>query len=173
MQKKKNRQGVRLNLCGVPNKNIIDCYSPGQVVKAREYQQEKEALAAAEEEAKYQRKVQRAANALHRKQEKAEKDRLNAIKAVEKDAVNAAKQLTMDLATANKPVRKAPAKKRATTTNTTKTVSKTVPIRQKLAPKVRPKAKKIPQQDLVVESGGVGAAGVAIAKTASRTISLP
>ena len=65
------------------------------------------------------------------------------IKVIEKDTVNAAKQLATDLTAANKPVRKAPVKKRATTTNTTKTVSKIVPIRQKLAPKPRPKAKKI------------------------------
>ena len=74
LQKKKDRQGVRLNLCGQANKDIIDCYSPAQVVKAREYQAEKEALTAAEEQAKYQRKIQRAANALHKKQEKAKKD---------------------------------------------------------------------------------------------------
>jgi hypothetical protein len=38
-----------LNLCGQANKDIIDCYSPAQVVKAKEYQREKEALAAVEE----------------------------------------------------------------------------------------------------------------------------
>ena len=37
LQKKKDRQDIRLNLTGQPNKGIIDCYSPGQVVKAREY----------------------------------------------------------------------------------------------------------------------------------------
>jgi hypothetical protein len=37
----------------VLNKNIIDCYSPKQVIKAKEYQQEKEALATAKAEAKY------------------------------------------------------------------------------------------------------------------------
>ncbi len=52
LQKKKGRQGVRLNLCGQPNKGIVDCYSLAQVVKAREYQEEKEALKTAEEEAK-------------------------------------------------------------------------------------------------------------------------
>jgi hypothetical protein len=39
------------------NKDIIDCYSPAQVVKAREYQEEKEALKAAEEQDKYKRKI--------------------------------------------------------------------------------------------------------------------
>ena len=37
MQKRKNKQGIRLNLCGVLNKNIIDCYSLKQVIKAKEY----------------------------------------------------------------------------------------------------------------------------------------
>jgi hypothetical protein len=37
LQKKKSRQGVRLNLAGQPNKDIVDYYSPVQVVKAREY----------------------------------------------------------------------------------------------------------------------------------------
>jgi hypothetical protein len=55
------------------NKDIIDCYSPAQVVKAREYQEEKEALKAAEEQAKYNRKIKRAANALRKKQEEVEK----------------------------------------------------------------------------------------------------
>ena len=86
--------------------------------------------------------MQRAANAFRKKQEKAKKDRLNAIKAAKKDAIDAAKQLAKDLAIANKPVRKAPAKKRTSATNTAKTISKTVSIRQKLALKPRLKAKK-------------------------------
>jgi hypothetical protein len=73
LQKKKGRTGVRLNLSGQPNKGVIDCYSPGFVVKCREYQVEKEALEAAGEQAKFDRKIKRAANALRRKQEEAEK----------------------------------------------------------------------------------------------------
>jgi hypothetical protein len=46
-----------LNLCGKNNKGIVDCYSLAKVAKARAYQEEKEALKAQEEEAKYQRKV--------------------------------------------------------------------------------------------------------------------
>jgi hypothetical protein len=69
LQKKKGRQGIRLNLCGQPNKGIVDCYSPAQVVKAREYQEEKEAFKAAEEQAKLERKINRAANALKKKLE--------------------------------------------------------------------------------------------------------
>jgi len=52
LQKKKGRQGIRLNLAGEPNKGIIDCYSLAKVVKAREYQEQKEAKKAAKEEAK-------------------------------------------------------------------------------------------------------------------------
>ena len=73
LQKKKGQQGVRLNLAGQPNKDIVDCYSPAQVVKAREYQEEKEALKAAEEQAKFDRKIKRAVNAVRKKQEDVEK----------------------------------------------------------------------------------------------------
>ena len=43
------------------------------MVKAREYQQEREALKAAEEQAKYDREIKRAANALRKKEEDVEK----------------------------------------------------------------------------------------------------
>jgi hypothetical protein len=89
LQKKKTRQGVRLNLAGEPNKEIIDCYSPAQVVKAREYHEEKEALRIKEEEAKFQRKIQRAANALRKAKEEEEK----AKRKVEREAKAAAKKL--------------------------------------------------------------------------------
>jgi hypothetical protein len=79
LQKKKGRQGVRLNLYGQPNKGIVDCYSPAQVVKAREYQEQKEALKAAEEEAKLERKIKRAANALKNKLEKERKAKERAV----------------------------------------------------------------------------------------------
>jgi hypothetical protein len=58
-----------LNLAGQPNKGIIDCYSLAQVVKAREYQEEKEALKAAEKQAKFDRKIKQAANTRRKKQE--------------------------------------------------------------------------------------------------------
>ena len=87
--------------------------------------------------------MQQAANAFCKKQEKAKKDRLNAIKAAEKDAIDAAKQLAKDLAIANKPVCKALAKKRTFATNIAKIIFKIVSIWQKLAFKLRLKAKKI------------------------------
>ena len=81
--------------------------------------------------------------------------------------------MAKDLIIANKPVRKALAKKRTTTTtNIAKTISKIALIWQKLTLKPRPKAKKILQQDLVIIPEGVRSTGVAIAKTANCTINL-
>src|SRR6266536_2884336 len=173
LQKKKGRQGVRLNLAGQANKDIIDCYSPGQVVKAREYQKEKEALQAAEEQAKYQRKIQREANALRKKQEAVERQRRKAIKDAAAEEKAAGKQLAGDLATANKPAKKAPRKKPASTTKTAKTAAPIVPIRQKLSPLPRPGAKKAVRKVTIVPPEQVGGGGVAVAKTASRSINLP
>jgi len=48
------------------------------VVKAREYQEEKEALKVAEAQAKYNRKIKRAANTLRRKQEEVERQKRKA-----------------------------------------------------------------------------------------------
>jgi hypothetical protein len=155
-----------LNLYRKANKDIIDCYSPAQVVKAREYQAEKEALAVAEEQAKYQRKIQRAANALRKKEEQAEKQRLKAIK-------DAEKQLAKDLAAANKSVKKVPRKKPASATKTAKTTFLIVSIRQKLSPLPRPGARKPKSRVLVVPPEQVESIGVVVARTASRSINLP
>ena len=103
LQKKKGRQGIRLNLAGEANKGLVDYYSPGKVVKAREYQEEKERLRIAEEEAKLERKIQRAVNALRNKEEKAKK-------AADREAKAIQKQLAGDLEVANKPAKKAPKK---------------------------------------------------------------
>ena len=73
-----------MNFAGEANKGLINCYSPGKVVKAREYQQEKEKLRIEEEEAKLQRKIQRAANALRNKQEKAKRAVKREAEAVQK-----------------------------------------------------------------------------------------
>jgi len=73
-----------LNLASEANKGLIDCYSPGKVVKAREYQEEKERLRIVEEEAKLERKIQRAANALRNKQEKAKRVVDREAKAIQK-----------------------------------------------------------------------------------------
>jgi len=100
LQKKKGRQGVRLNLVGEVNKEIIDYYSPTKVVKAREYHKEKEAFKMAKEEAKLQRKIQRATNALRNKQDKAVR-----VAKAEARAVQA--QLKRDLVATNKAAKKA------------------------------------------------------------------
>jgi hypothetical protein len=69
------------------------------VVECWEYYEEKEAIKAAEEQAKLDRKIKRAANALRKKLEAAEK----AKRAEERTAKAAEKQLAKDLAAANKP----------------------------------------------------------------------
>jgi sRNA-binding protein len=63
LEKDKRRKGRRLNLCGEESGGI-EIYSPGKVVQAREYMEEKDAKEQAKREAKEARKVQRAANAL-------------------------------------------------------------------------------------------------------------
>jgi hypothetical protein len=68
-------------------------------VKCWEYYEEKEAIKAAEEQAKLDCKIKRAANALRKKLEAAEK----AKRAEERTAKAAEKQLAKDLAAANKP----------------------------------------------------------------------
>lgn len=166
LQKKKGRQGVRLNLAGEANKGLIDCYSPGKVVKAREYQEEKERLRIAEEEAKLQRKIQRAANALRNKQEKAKK-------AAEREAKAAQKQLREDLESANKPARKAPKKKLVSTAPKAKKAAPVVSTKQKGSKKASRPAKTMVQEEVVTQISGVVASGVAQAKTSTRTITLP
>jgi hypothetical protein len=82
-----------LNLAGQPNKDIIDCYFPAQVIKTREYEEEKEALKAADEQAKFDRKIKPTANTLKKKQEEKEKAQRKA----EREAKAARKQLPKDL----------------------------------------------------------------------------
>ena len=90
MQKKKNKKGVRLNLCGEVNKDIVDCYSPSACVRMREYAEVKEVEKEVEEKRKYDNRVKRAANALRRAREQEEKE-----------ARVASRQLVADLKKAN------------------------------------------------------------------------
>jgi sRNA-binding protein len=78
LERDKRRKGRRLNLCGEESGGI-EIYSPGKVVQAREYMEEKDAKEQAKREAKEARKVQRAANALIRKQKEAEKEARQAV----------------------------------------------------------------------------------------------
>ena len=144
LQKKKGRTGIRLNLGGQPNKEIIDCYSPGFVVKCREHHEEKEALKAAEEQAKFNRKIERAANTLRKKQEAAERVKKREDKAAEK-------QLAKDLAAANKAVKKTQ-RSRQIVLNL-KQRRPTMSKEQKVANKARPRG-KLPVQSRVMVPGG-------------------
>jgi hypothetical protein len=164
LQKKKGRQGVRLNLAGEANKHI-DCYSPGKVVKAREYQEEKERLRI-QEETKLQRKIQRAANAPKNKQDKAER-------AAKAEARAAQAQLRKDLDIANKPARKAPQKKPVSTASKAKRAAPKVSVKRKVPTKARLPAKVVIRQEVVAPIREVVASGVAQAKTSTRTITLP
>ena len=165
LQKKKGRQGIRLNLAGEANKGLIDCYSPRKVVKAREYQQEKERLRIEEEEAKLQRKIQRAANALKNKQDKAKR-------AAEREAKAAQKQLVEDLESVNKPAKKAPKKKPVSTTAKVKKATPVVSTKRKVPIRARRPTKVVVQQEVVAPIGGVVASGVVQAKRSTCTITL-
>jgi hypothetical protein len=134
LQKKKGRQGVRLNLCGQPNKGIVDCYSPVQVVKAREYQEQKEALKAAEEEAKLERKIKRAANALKNKLEKERKAKERAERGAK-------------MAKGRESKRKATVAKKIPKTQP----NCTVPKAKKAAPRVSNRTKVLPKGKALVE----------------------
>jgi DDE superfamily endonuclease len=168
LQKKKGRQGVRLNLAGQSNKDIVDCYSPAQVVKAREYQEEKEALKAAEEQAKNDRKIKRAANALRKKEEEVEKAKRKA----EREAKAAQNQSAKDLATANQPAKKALKKKPVSTIVKAKKAAPTVLSRRKVSTPSGAGARKLVKSIVVAEIEGVVAPAVAGGKTSTRTINL-
>lgn len=73
LKKKKHKKGWKLDLCGEESSGV-KIYPPGKVVQARGYQEAKDAKEQAERKAKEARKVQRAANALIRKQKEAKKE---------------------------------------------------------------------------------------------------
>ncbi|PMD31228.1 DDE-domain-containing protein [Hyaloscypha variabilis F] len=166
LQKKKGRQGVRLNLCGEPNKGIIDCYSPAKVVKAREYQEQKEALKAAEDKAKLERKIQRAANALKNKQDKERKAKAKA----EKEAKAAREQMAKELAAA---VKKALQEEQNSTAPKAKKAAPTVSKQPKPAPGVKAPVKLSSRRSVVVPAPSVVDVVVEARRTATRTITRP
>jgi DNA repair exonuclease SbcCD ATPase subunit len=126
-----------LNLGSQLNKEIIDCYSPDFIVKCREYHEEKEALKAVEEQAKFNRKIERVANALRKKQEAVERVKKKEDKAAEK-------QLAKDLAAANKAAKK---------------TQKKQPISTKAANKARPCGKLPVRSGVMVPVEGEVAGG--------------
>ncbi len=151
-----------MNLCSESNKNTIDYYSPVQVVKARLFQEQKEAEKEVEEKRKYDNRVKRVANALKNAKEREEK----ATRAI-------ARQLVKDLKAAN-PATKKSSKAHAISMGTTlkknaSTMPKTrkAPVKARVPPKSLAKAMiKAPFEEVVV-SGVIGASG------SGRTIRLP
>jgi hypothetical protein len=166
LQKKKGRHGIRLNLVGEANKGMIDCYSPGKVVQAREYQEEKSRLAQQEEEAKLQRKIQRAANALKTKQLKAE----SAVRGAQRAAQA---QLRRDLVAANQAAKRASAKHSISTAPRAKKAVPTMRIKRKAPTQPRTPAKKAARQEVTIVDDFEEGRGVSLVKTRSRTITLP
>jgi hypothetical protein len=104
LEQKKRKKGKKLNLCGEEDTGAM-CWEADVVVKAVEFQAEKDRLQVLEDEAKERRKIQRAANALKKKEEEEAK--------VQRQA---AKQLAKDLAAANSEALKA-SKSRSTPPN--------------------------------------------------------
>jgi hypothetical protein len=121
LEKTKRKKGKRLNLCGEISKGV-EVYSPVKVVHAQVHHDTKEAAEALELQAKEERKIKRAANALMNKQLKEEKE-----------ARQAAAQLAKELQGANPTPPKTPLKQ-----------TKPVAVKPKKALIAIPKAKKAP-----------------------------
>jgi chemotaxis response regulator CheB len=134
------------------------------VVKAREYQEEKEALKAAEEEAKLQRKIKKAANALKNKLERERRKprrrlrrRLRPPEAKERAAA----------------AKKTPKKQADCTVSKAKNAASTMPKGPKALPKVKAPVPVSTRHSIVVPDPGVVAMVVGARKIATRTITLP
>jgi hypothetical protein len=162
LQKKKNKRGVRLNLCGKENKGIIDYYSPSQVVKAREFTEQKEAEKEAEEKRKYDNRVKRAANTLRKAQE-----------AEEKATKAAAAKLVADLTNAAEAVKKARKSQPKSVATKAKKAAPTVPKARKAPVKARLPPKSPVKRVLEPPIVEVGAPVVAVTKRSNRAIKLP
>jgi type II secretory pathway component PulJ len=139
------------------------------VVKCQEYHEEKEAIKAAEEQAKLDRKIKRAANALRKKLEAIEK----AKRAEERTAKAAEKQLAKDLATANKPAQKTRKEQPNGTITKAKKSAPIVSKEYKVANKARPHGKLLVRSAVVVPVEGEVALGVVVAKIATWSIKRP
>jgi hypothetical protein len=121
LKKKKRKKGKRLNLCREISEGV-EVYSPVTVGRALSYHETKEAAEALELQAKEERKIKRAANALKNKQLKEEKE-----------ARQAAAQLAKELQGANPTTPKAPSGR-----------AKLVAVKPRKVPITTPKAKKAP-----------------------------
>ena len=112
------------------------------MVKAREYQEEKEVFKAAKEQAKLDRKIKRAANALKKKLEEEEKKKRTA----KKKAKAAQEKLAKELAAAAK---KTPKKQPVSTAIKAKTAAPIVSKRQKALTKAKAPAKAVTRRNVV------------------------
>jgi FKBP-type peptidyl-prolyl cis-trans isomerase len=115
-------------------------------LKCWEYYEEKEAIKAAKEQAKLDRKIKRAANALKKKLEAVEK----AKRAEERTAKAAEKQLAKDLAAANKPAQKTRIEQPNSTVTKAKKSALIVSKEHKVANKARPRGKLLVRSAVVV-----------------------
>ena len=136
------------------------------MVKAREYQEQKEALKLAKEEAKMERKIQRAANALRNKLEKEKKAKETA----EKKAKAAREKEAKEQAAAAKKALKEQQNRMGTKA---KKAAPTVLKRTKALHKVKAPVKVSVRRNVVVPDQGVVVMGGGVRKTATRTITLP
>ena len=121
------------------------------------------------EQAKLDRKIKRAANALRKKLEAAEK----AKRAEERTAKAAEKQLAKDLAASNKPAQKTQKEQPNGTVTKAKKSALIVSKEHKVANKARPRGKLPVRRAVVVPVEGEVASGVVVAKTATRSIKRP
>ena len=139
-----------MNLAGKANKGLIDYYSSGKVIKAREYQEEKERLRIAKEEAKLERKIKRAVNALRKKQEKVKR-------AADREAKAVQKQLAGDIELAAKRV---PKKQPVSIAPKAKKAAPVVLTKRKVPIKARCPVKVVVQQEVIAQISKVVTSGV-------------
>jgi hypothetical protein len=138
-------------------------------VKAREYQQEKEAIKAIEEQAKFDYKIKRVANALKRKQEAQEW----AKKVEERRAKAAEKQLVKELGAANEVAKKSSKEKAVCTGTKAKKIAPTVSKQYKVSTLARPRRKALIKTVVVEQLQEHAEGGVVTGKSSTRTIRLP
>jgi hypothetical protein len=151
-----------LNLCGQENKDIIDCYSPAQVVKAREYSEQTEAEKEAEEKRKYDNRVKRAANALRKAKE-----------TEEKEARAAARQLTADLKKTAEAVQKAPKSQPKSVATKAKKAAPIVSKTRKAPVKAKPPPKSPVKRVVEAPIEEVVALEVVTTTRSKRAVKLP
>jgi hypothetical protein len=132
------------------------------VVRAREYHEEKEALKAAEEQAKFDRKVKRAATALRTKKGKEEKE-----------ARAAVRQLVKDLTAATPAAKKALKKKAVLVGSKAKKTTSTVPKKRKAPIKAILPIRSPVKSVVVALAKEIVASGVVVSNRSGHIVRLP